>query len=184
MMAPESLLTTLTAVGLLGCAVLLVLAELHIPTHGLHAIPGLAALLLGIFLLFAPAEATWPILALIAAHALLLLVLGAVFAGLLLLALRASLRVHRMPVVDPLAQVAGARGIVTSPLAPDGTVRVLHETWSAVTTGAPIARGEAVEVVAREGLTLHVRPMARRGERDGLPSQGAVRPGVWVERGR
>jgi membrane-bound ClpP family serine protease len=100
------------------------------------------------------------------------------------LVLRASLRVHRLPVFDPLARVAGAHGVATSALTPDGTVRVLHETWSAMTTGSPIARGEAVEVVAREGLTLHVRPMVRSGERGGLPSQGAVRPGVWVERGR
>lgn len=53
----------------------------------------------------------------------------------------------------------GRRGFAKTEIAPRGKVRVQGETWSAVTaSGGAIAPGEAVEVVAVEGLVLTVRP--------------------------
>jgi len=174
---------TLAAVSLLGGAVILVVLELHLPTHGLLGIAGLAAFLLGSFLLFAPPDATAPVVAAIEASLSLLLILGAISIGFIVVAMRASLHARRMPVIDPLTRVSGALGVATSPLAPNGTVRVLRQTWSAVTSGPPIPTGQPVEVIGRDGLTLRVRATSSAIARDAgvLPSQGEVRPGVRVE---
>jgi membrane-bound ClpP family serine protease len=83
------------------------------------------------------------------------------------LALRAGLRARRMPVADQLLRLAGATGVTTSPLAPEGTVLVHHEQWSAVAEGEAIGSGEAVQVVAREGLKLRVRRVAGRQQQAG-----------------
>jgi membrane protein implicated in regulation of membrane protease activity len=46
--------------------------------------------------------------------------------------------------------------VATSDLTLRGTVRVGGEDWSAIADGRPIAAGEAVEVLAVEGITLRV----------------------------
>jgi len=53
----------------------------------------------------------------------------------------------------------GARGIAAMDLKPKGQVRVLGEFWQAVTLDRPICKGEVVEVVRKEGLTLFVKPV-------------------------
>jgi membrane-bound ClpP family serine protease len=100
------------------------------------------------------------------------------------MAMWAGVRARRLPVLDPLTRLAGARGVAASPLAPLGTVQVRNERWSAMSDGGPIHPGEEIEVVAREGLTLRVRRMGPSHVRDfeSLPSQGEVRPGIRVER--
>jgi membrane-bound serine protease (ClpP class) len=169
--------------SLLSSAVLVVL-ELHLPTHGVLGVGGLVAFLLGAFLLLAPPETALPLLALLDANRPLLATGGGLFALLGLVAVRAGLGVRRLPVFDPLAGLTGERGVAASALDPDGTVLVRRERWSAVVDGPSVAPGEPVEIIAREGLTLRVRRIRSlsvygSGE---LPSQGAVRPGVRVER--
>lgn len=174
------------AVALLGFSLVLFLLELHITSHGILGAGGVIAFLLGGLLLFAPLTPAGPAFETIAVNPWLLLAMGAGFAAFFLVALRAGLRARRMPVIDPLVRLPGALGIAASPLAPVGTVRVLRETWSAMSDGETIGLGEEVEVVAREGLTLRVRRMtpAFAREFETLPSQGEVRPGVWVKRTR
>jgi membrane-bound serine protease (ClpP class) len=172
------------AAGSLVSSAILMILELHLPTHGLLGLGGLVAFLLGAFLILAPPETALPLLALLDANRPLLATAGGAFGLLSLVAVRASLGVRRLPVFNPLEGLSGARGVAASALAPDGTVLVRRERWSAVAEGPPVEPGEDVEIVAREGLTLLVRRIAPRrmlasGE---LPSQGAVRPGVRVER--
>jgi membrane-bound serine protease (ClpP class) len=172
------------AVALLGLSLVLFLLELHLPSHGILGAGGAIAFLLGGLLLFASPTPVGPVFEAIAVNRWLLLSAGATFAAFFLLALRAGLRARRMPVFDSLEHLPGALGIAASSLAPGGTVLVLNEAWSAVSDGGTIEPGEEVEVVAREGLTLRVRRMASGFVREfeTLPSQGEVRPGVWVER--
>jgi len=172
------------AAGSLISSAVLVILELHLPTHGLLGLGGLVAFLLGAFLILAPPETALPLLALLDANRPLLAAGGGAFGLLGLVAVRASLGVRRLPVFNPLEELMGARGVASSALAPDGTVLVRRERWSAVVDGPPVGAGETVEIVGREGLTLRVRRIAplvvlAPGE---LPSQGAVRPGVKVER--
>jgi membrane-bound serine protease (ClpP class) len=177
------------AAGLLLFSLLLFLLELHLPSHGVLGAGGVVTFLLGGLLLFsspATLPAGEPAAAVaVAVNPWLLLGTGAACTGFFLLALRLVLRARHLPVTDPLMRLVGAFGVTASALAPSGTVRVLNESWSAVSVGAPIDAGEKVEVVAREGLTLRVRrtsPLLVRG-RAVLPSQGEVRPGVRVMRG-
>jgi membrane-bound serine protease (ClpP class) len=172
------------AAGSLVSSAILVVLELHLPTHGILGLGGVAAFLAGAFLLLAPPETAVPLLAFLDANRPFFWTLGGLFGALGFVAARASLHVRRLPVLDPLGRLSGARGVASSALAPGGTVLVLRERWSAVAEGAPVGPGDEVEVVARDGLTLRVRRIGpvTAWEPGTLPSQGAVRPGVVVER--
>ena len=186
LVALGNLPTNWGAAALIGISLVLFLMELHLTSHGILGAGAVIAFLLGGLLLFTPLTPGWPAEAAVEVNRWLLLAMTGMLAAFFLVALRAGLRARRLPVLDPLMGLPGARGVAASPLAPEGTVRVLRETWSAVTAGEPIEPGEEVEVVAREGLTLHVRRMAPKLARElgALPSQGEVRPGVWVQRTR
>jgi membrane-bound serine protease (ClpP class) len=179
-----SLPTNWGAAALLGFALLLLILELHLPSHGVLGAGGVVSFLLGGFLLFAQPAATAPTVETIEVNRWLLLATSAGFAAFFLLALRAGLRARSLPVIDPLTRLTGALGTARSVLAPSGTVLILNESWSAVTAGAPIEPGERVQVVSREGLTLRVRRLASVPAREWVacPSQGEVRPGLRVER--
>ena len=187
LVALGNLPTNWGAAALIGFSLVLFLLELHITSHGFLGTGAVVAFLLGGSLLFTPvAPGGWSFSESVMVSPWLLLGMCALFAAFFLVALRAGLRARQLPVLDPLMRLPGALGIAASPLAPEGTVRVHRETWSAVSRGEAIEPGEEVEIVAREGLTLHVRRMMPRLTREfsTLPSQGEVRPGVWVQRTR
>ena len=192
LVALGNLPTNWGAAALIGFSLVLFLMELHITSHGILGTGAVIAFLLGGFLLFTPltpatlSAPAWPASDTIAVNPWLLLAMSGSIAAFFLLALRAGLRARQLPVLDPLMRLPGALGIAASPLAPEGTVRVLRETWSAVSHGETIEPGEEVEIVAREGLTLHVRRMTPKLVRasGALSAQGEIRPGVWVQRTR
>jgi membrane-bound serine protease (ClpP class) len=137
----------------------LFVAEAHTSGFGLLALGGILAFVVGSWLLFVPlappaglATATsgsrvspWLI-------ALGTLTLG----GYVLLVVRAVLRTRHLPSVTGAEALLGQEGMATSDLAPRGTVRVGGEEWSAVAEGASIRAGETVEVLAVDGVILHV----------------------------
>ena len=152
------------AAGLIGLSLILFLLELHLPSHGILGAGGVISFLLGGFLLFAPMTPVAPVFEVPEVNRGLLLAAAALLAAFFLLALRLGLRARHLPVTDLHARLIGARGVVTTALAPVGAVNVQHEHWTAVaddgTDGTVIELGEVVEVVAREGLCLRVRPVA------------------------
>lgn len=173
------------AAALLGFSLLLLILELHLPSHGVLGAGGVVSFLLGGFLLFSEPTTAAPAIQTVEVNRWLLLAASAGFAAFFLLAMRVGLRARRLPVTDPLMRVSGALGTARSSLTPSGTVLILNELWSAVSsTGAPIEPGERVQVVSRDGLTLRVRRLSAVSARDwaACPSQGAVRPGLRVER--
>lgn len=142
--------------ALLVLATGLFVAEAHAPRFGLLAVGGLLAFVVGSWFLFMPLTGTATVAA--GSHVSpWLIVLGAlVLGGYALVVVRAVLRARRLRPVTGTAALLGRDGLVTSVLAPRGIVRVGGEDWSAVAEFAPIEAGEAVEVIAVEGLTLHV----------------------------
>jgi membrane-bound ClpP family serine protease len=52
--------------------------------------------------------------------------------------------------------MVGRVGVVVSPLAPSGTVRVDGETWSAIAEGGDIGPGQQVRVLGLQGVVLRV----------------------------
>ena len=67
-----------------------------------------------------------------------------------------SRALRRKPVVDLLPMV-GSRGKVTSPLVPEGFVRIKGELWEAKSVAGEIETGEKVTVVGQDGMKLVVR---------------------------
>ncbi|MFO7190161.1 MAG: NfeD family protein, partial [Pseudomonadota bacterium] len=114
---------------------------------------GVIAFIVGSVFLFDPAGAdfdlgvAWP------------LILGAAAASALLsmFVLGAAIQARKRPVRAGAEPMLGARGEVREWQDREGVVLVHGEIWRA-RSDRPLARGDAVEVVARDGLVLDVRP--------------------------
>ena len=63
----------------------------------------------------------------------------------------------RRQAVIGLSTMIGSKGKVTSPLAPEGLVRIKGELWGAESIDINIGSGELVTVVGQDGLKLIVR---------------------------
>jgi membrane-bound serine protease (ClpP class) len=139
----------LLSMGLIG-------ADLARSGRGRLLVAGLLVFLLGSFFLYSPAAPGAP-----RPHVnpSLIVVVVACMTAIVLLIRRALRHARHTPVASGAAALVGRTGVAESALAPRGTVRVDSEVWSAqiIAGEAPIATGEAVEVVALEGVTLRVR---------------------------
>jgi membrane-bound serine protease (ClpP class) len=148
------------AVALIILAAGLFVAEAHTSHVGLLALGGLVAFVAGSWLLFAPGPAIGPAPTPPGDRVSpWLIALGALgLGGYILVVVRAVLRTRRLPSATGVEALFGRDGVATSDLTPRGTVRVGGEEWSAVAeyARAPIKAGETVEVLAVDGVTLHV----------------------------
>ena len=63
----------------------------------------------------------------------------------------------RMPAVTGGEGLVGQIGEARTALDPDGTVFVQGEWWNATAEDEPVAEGERVEVMDRDGFRLRVR---------------------------
>jgi membrane-bound serine protease (ClpP class) len=146
-----------TGASLLGLGVLLLLAEVFVPSFGALGVAGMLCVASGALLVFRTAEA--PGLSVdrgVVAGAVV--ALGALMIGLGILVERA----RRRPVATGAESMIGAVGRVVRRLEPSGKVRVMGELWDAALEGAEAAaEGEEVEIVRLEGLRLVVRPRRR-----------------------
>lgn len=140
--------------ALLFLALLLFIAEIKIVSHGVLAIGGTVALVLGALMLFKTPEPAMRVsLSVIVTLALFSL---ATVSFLMVMALR----VRQTPVRTGLEGLVHEIGTARSPIAPRGKVFVHGEIWDAV-SDEPVSAGEPVEVVAVRNLTLAVRPHRR-----------------------
>jgi membrane-bound serine protease (ClpP class) len=142
------------ALALLLFGVALLVAEAFLPTFGVVGVGGLVAFLLGsLFLFDSPADevqVAWTI------------VLGA-GGGLGVFILMVGVfvvRRRRAPARIGVEGMIGAFGTARDRLAPEGTVVVRGEYWTAE-TDEPIEPGAPIEVTAVEGLRLRVRRRRR-----------------------
>ena len=138
-------------VALLLLAVLFFLLEIKAPSFGLLTLGGVLSLVLGSVLLFdSPDPAirvSFPLIAAMAAAA------GLVSALLMTLVVK----VHKRQASTGREGLIHETGIARTELAPRGKVAVHGEIWDAVAE-APVAAGDAIEIVAVEGMTLKVQP--------------------------
>jgi len=141
-------------VGLLVLAlgVGLVAAELYVPAYGALFAAGLACLLIGGSMVFDVPEvsdlnvAFWPVLVPVVSA-------FAVFAAVVIFLVG---RTFLLPQTAGVDELIGATGRAVSDLDPNGKVFIHGEYWRA-TASSRVAAGEAVEVVAVQGLRLRVR---------------------------
>jgi membrane-bound serine protease (ClpP class) len=144
-------------VAFLALAAILLVAELYEPDFGVLGVGSLVAFVLGSLLLFRPFVPPSPVMPAVQVNPWLVAATAGGMATLAFLALRAGLRAQRTPVLSGPGRLVGQAGWATTDLAPSGTVQVAGELWTATAEEAPIAAGEAVEVIAAERVRLRVR---------------------------
>lgn len=136
---------------LIAFAVLLFIADIKVPGHGVLTVGGVIAFVFGAILL---TERQAPFLQI---SLRLILGVAAALAAFFLFAVSAGVRAQRAPARSGSERLIGAVGIARSPLDPEGTVYVQGEMWSATAVDGPIADGQAVRVVGLDGLHVRVR---------------------------
>jgi membrane-bound serine protease (ClpP class) len=136
---------------LIGFSLILFIADIKVPSHGVLTSGGIAAFVLGSLLL---TERQAPFLRI---SLTLILTTAALTAAFFAFAVGAGLRAQKRKVQTGREGLVGAVGIARSELAPEGTVFVQGELWSAESADGPIPAGGRVRVTRVDGLRLRVK---------------------------
>lgn len=152
---------------LIGFALILFVADVKVPSHGILTTGGLAAFVLGSLLL---TQNQAPFLRISVS---LILISAALTAAFFLVAVGAGIRAQARAVRVGPQTLVGAVGVSRGDLAPDGPVFVSGELWKARTAGEIIRAGERVRVERVLGLRLDVRKAepthSRETPKEGIP---------------
>jgi len=147
----------LAAVLLFIAGIALTLLEIK-TQHGIFALAGIAIIILASFLEF-PLPG-WELLApqsVLSARETLVSV-ALVMSGMFGIIVFKVAQARRMKVKAGPEQLIGKVGVVTRALTPVGEIRVEGQAWRAQFIDGEAKVGDRVEVVAREGLILKVKP--------------------------
>jgi len=146
--------------ALMALAFVLLVLDVKLPTHGVLTVGAMLSLIFGAFIFFnSGGPYSGPQVNPIVVYTM------AGFIGLIGFTLVTIIvRVQRRPVTTGVEGMIGAKAITITPLLPEGRVRYDGEDWAAVLEGpAPSAdAGSEVQIVAVEGLRLHVQLIADR----------------------
>lgn len=139
-------------VGLIVFGMLLFLAEVKVASHGILTVGGVISFVVGALMLTDVAltpmmRVSWQVV----------MVVTALLLAFFLFVIGASVRAHLRQVQTGREGMRGERGQALSDLTPFGEVWVEGERWRARAVDGEITKGEAIEVVKEEGLTLLVR---------------------------
>jgi membrane-bound serine protease (ClpP class) len=138
-----------TGLGFIAIAFVLFVLDIKAPTHGVLTFGGIAAFILGAFVLFntPDTQVPWPTIIGLA------LATGAFFAFAVAKAWAAQ---RRRPTTG-MESLIGKTAEVRQALTPDGMVFVNGELWHAVSESGSIPTGETAIVTGQDGLRLHVQ---------------------------
>jgi membrane-bound serine protease (ClpP class) len=145
------------ALMLLGIA--LMLAEAFVPSFGALGVGGIAAFVVGSLILI---DTDAPGFGL---SIPLVVTLATVSSVLLAAIITMAVRSRTRPVVSGADELLDASGVALSGFPGQGSIRVHGEVWSA-RSETPIAAGEAVKVLGRDGMVLRVAPRNSEKESD------------------
>lgn len=137
--------------GLIALGIILMAAEVFVPSFGALGLGGIVAFVFGSIILF---DTDVP------GFAVARSVIGsiAVVGGLIVMAIMwFAMRAFRRPVVSGVEQLVGSIAEAEEDFAGRGTVFVHGETWNA-RSGTPITKGQSVRVTHVDGLLLTVEP--------------------------
>jgi membrane-bound serine protease (ClpP class) len=157
---------TAAGIALLVVGIAFVIAEAHLPTHGILGAVGVAAMVASGLLLFDTGTSTLEV------SVPLVIAIGVALGGLLALAVKKVVQARRNPTMTGWEEMIGATGDVRVPLAPVGQVFVGGALWRArLADGIASAdarlveqRGARVRVESVDGLTLYVSPVQPTAE--------------------
>jgi membrane-bound serine protease (ClpP class) len=149
---------TVAGILLLVFGVGLIIAEAHLPTHGILGASGVAALVASGLLLYDTNTSAFGI------SAPVVIAVGLILGGLLAFAVQRAVQARTQPKRTGWEELVGAVGEVRQPLDPVGQIFVEGALWRARLEGPMrgergLERGSRVRVESVEGLTLHVRPL-------------------------
>ncbi|MFI5281921.1 MAG: nodulation protein NfeD [Candidatus Dormibacterales bacterium] len=131
-------------------ALILFIADLKAPTHGILSVGGVFALVLGMAFLIN----TGPVG--LGVNPIVSVGTGLVTLAFFLLFIRKILASRRRPAFSGPESLVGSLGVAREELAPEGLVFVAGALWQAVASPEPIHAGSSVRVVGRKGLRLEV----------------------------
>jgi membrane-bound serine protease (ClpP class) len=164
---------TVAGILLLVLGVAMIIAEAHLPTHGILGASGVAALVASGLLLYDTDSSAFGI------SAPVVIVVALALGALLAVAVERSVRARRLPKHTGWEELLGAVGEVRQPLDPVGQVFIEGALWRARVSGPgggagrAVGRGSRVQVESVDGLTLLVRPL-EGGDRAGEPAGPSV----------
>jgi membrane-bound serine protease (ClpP class) len=149
---------TIAGVLLLIFGLAMIIAEAHLPTHGILGASGVASLIAAGLLLYDTNSSAFGI------SAPVVIAVGLILGGLLAFAVERAVQARTQPKRTGWEEMVGAVGEVRQPLAPVGQIFVQGALWRARLGGLNggdrrLERGSKVRVESVEGLTLHVRPL-------------------------
>lgn len=144
-----------TSLVLIVCALILMVLEAKFPSHGVLALVGTVALVLGLLTLVAGPIPEMRVQMATAVAA------GVAFGGITSVLVWFAARARRNKVMTGPESLVGAVGVAQQALEPKGQILVHGEIWLAE-SAAPVAAGQPVRVRAVEGLTLLVEPVHER----------------------
>jgi membrane-bound serine protease (ClpP class) len=153
---------TPAGIALLLVGIALILAEVHLPTHGLLGVAGVIALVASGLLLFNTDSSSFEV------SAPVVIVVGVLLGGSMLFAVGKAVAARHEPVRAGPEELVGAIGDVRVALDPVGQIFVSGALWRArlADDAEPgdaqrvRERGDRVRIEAVEGLTLRVRPVS------------------------
>jgi membrane-bound serine protease (ClpP class) len=165
-----SLPTNVGGIVFIALAIVLFLIDLKTPTHGILTVGGIAAFVLGSFLLFpswrpaaaaripAPDGAGVPLAGAPERISLLVIVVMTLLvAAFFTFVLGKGIRAQARRISFGSEALVGGAGTAITDLSPEGLILLGGEQWSARAVEGVVASGEKVEVVGRNGLRLLVR---------------------------
>jgi len=137
--------------------VVLLIAEIKVVSHGVLAIGGVIAMLLGSLMLYDVPEAggirlSW----------FVIIPTVGTTAGMVFFAVTMGVRALYRPSVTGSSAMVGRIGVTRTAFGPEGQVLIDGELWRAVSPDGRIEAGETVQVTAIDGLTLKVTRSAQR----------------------
>jgi membrane-bound serine protease (ClpP class) len=153
-------------VALMVFAIVLFVAEIKIASHGLLTAGGIAALVVGTIILFPPIP-TFPGFR-VDVDPIVIASIALVSGGFFFYVARFAVGIRHLSWAGGTPAVIGATGVAKSDIGPSGVAYVAGEDWSARSDGGPIAKGSALRVKRKEGLSLIVEPAS-----DSSPRRGA-----------
>ena len=148
--ALQTLPVNYAGMALILLAIVLFIAEIKVVSHGMLAVGGMVAMVLGSLMLFPSSE---PYLRLSWSTIAVTVLSTTVF---FVVVIAKVVQAHREQPITGVEAMPGQRGVADTDIMPEGKVLLGGEYWNA-TSGEPIARGEKVEVVAVKGLSLTVK---------------------------
>lgn len=138
--------------ALIVFGVVLLLLEIKIVSHGMLAIGGITALLIGSMMLVKPGSG----LDVMRISRTLILSTVAVTAGFFLFVIGMGIKAQRRKPVTGIDALVGETVIAFDELNPSGRVRIQGEIWNAVSVSGPAHVGEKLRITQVKNLTLYV----------------------------